>query len=526
MKSMLKGFLSISLLLVAGTMTWQASADNCGSSCNTSTSCNDRCESDCNDIECCDPEGPVLGTKTHFSMRGANFNTARQMVGVMDKIHKYGAEEFNGVFSVGLQYQQTYKSDKLAKYLFGKKTLTYSDDCTAGADIYGPNLGTTGTGTISFAPKIQNFIADFDLWLGLDEFVCGLWARIDVPVNWTKWSLNPCQRVETEATSFAAGQVAFLDAGTQTSFAGIQAGLAGAAFGAAPALACGKICAKGTSTTAVAALNLDLGYDFIRRECGWLGASLHVVAPTGTKPSDEFLFNAVSGSQHAWGVGTDITAGYHLWEGCEGDQALSLYFDAVIVGMFGSKQRRVFDLKNVETGLTSPLSYLQLLKKFDPATGDVVGLERAANILCCNAKIAPKVITDLSLMLQYDCGCFSSGLGWNFYLATKERLSNCNENTSCDRDNACGTNRNCTIAANTYGIKGDATINDATDTTTHSNATIATCGTADATPVYLTTESIDFCSGLAPRYQSNKVFGWVGWNWKDCEWQPDRKSVV
>src|SRR5688572_30092820 len=118
MKLMLKGFLSI-MLLASGTVTWYASADSCGS--NRDRDCDDRrCEES---IDCPDHDGDVVGTKTHFSLRPQHSNVARRMVAVEDKIHRYGVEEFNGVFSVGLQYQQTFKPEKLARYLFGKQTL-------------------------------------------------------------------------------------------------------------------------------------------------------------------------------------------------------------------------------------------------------------------------------------------------------------------------------------------------------------------------------------------------------------------
>lgn len=507
MKLMLKGFFCI-MLLASGAIAWNVSAQPC----NTST-CG-QSDVKCDDtVDCPRVHGDVCGTKTHFSLRPQHSNEARKMTAVEDKIHRYGVEEFNGVVSLGLQYQQTFKPEKLAKYFFGKQTLTFGPTCDGTYDIFGENLGTTTTGTLSWSPRIRNFIADFDFWFGLDELVCGLWTRIGVPVNWTQWDLRPCVVTETQGTPtpFVAGQVDFLSAGTVASFSGVLPALAGEGFGAAPRLECGKICK--THDTTVSGLAFDLGYDFFRRECSHFGASIHFVAPTGTRPSDEFLFGAVSGSQHSWELGATLTGSYLAWENCDGDQRLGLFFDATITHLFGAKQRRLFDLKRRD-GSTNPMSYWLLLKRFNPTTGAVEGLERAANILCCDVKVEARVMADLALMVQYDCGCFSGAVGWNFWVRTAERLK-CDSSCPDDRN---GTARSCEIPTNTYGIKG-STVVDTTETM--SNATIGDCGTVDdPSPVFLTTNDIDRCSALHPRAFSNKVFGWVGYNWRDCEWQP------
>lgn len=510
MKLMLKGFFCL-VLLASGGISWNASAD-CGSNSSCGTS-DVKCDES---VECPHERGDVCGTKTHFSLRPQHSNVARRMTAVEDKIHRFGAEEFNGVVSLALQGGETFKSNKLAKYFFGKKTLTFGPTCDGTYDIFGENLGTTATGSITWEPRIRNFVADFDFWFGLDELVCGLWTRIGVPVNWTQWNLRPCVTTDTVGTPapFAPGQVDFISAGTVASFASVLNGLAGEGFGLAPRLDCAKVCK--THDTAVSGLAFDLGYDFIRRECGHFGASLHFVAPTGTRPSDEFLFGAVSGAQHSWELGATITASYLAWENCDGDQRLGVFFDSTITHLFHSKQRRVFDLKRLD-GSTNPMSYWLLLKRFNSGTGAVEGLERAANVLCAEVKVGAKVMADLALMVQYDCGCFSGALGWNFWIRSAERLK-CNSSADCnDRNGNTARSRSLEIPANTYGIKGSTSVESAT---TMSNATIGNCGETDATPVFLTSDSIDRCSALHPRAYSNKVFGWVGYNWRDCEWQP------
>lgn len=516
MKLMLKGFLCIALLASA---IFNAVASDVTGSCgnnSSSTAC-------CDEKARCNVPGNVLGTRTHFSRRGQEMNTARRLTAVADKQHRYGVEEFNGTVDGTLQYTQTRHGQDIARYFFGKQRLTYGDACDGTFDIYSVNFGTTASGSVCFNPKVQDIIGDINLWLGWDEFVCGLWTMIDVPITHTRWTLglqdtNTFNPVRT--TSSGTLDATFAPDLVSTTTAAIPFGTLreawanDKAFGEAPKMNCGKICGK-QKDTAVAGVRFDLGYDVIRRECGYLGGSILFIAPTGTKPCDEFLFNAVAGSQHMWQVGGSLVAGYRLWNNCDDDQSLSLYFDGTFTHLFKAKQRRLFALKT-PAGRPNPLSSFLLLKKFDPNTGAVVGLERASNILCCESKIDAKVQTDLALMLQYDHGCFSAAVGWNFWLRDTERFNgNCKTNSNSN-NSGCNA-QGCVIPLRTYGIKGSTLV---TDTDTMSNATIGNCGAIDATPVFLTTDDIDFCSALHPRAYSNKVFGWVGYNWRDCEWQP------
>ena len=504
MKLMLRGFFSI-MLLASGLLSLDARADN-SSSCGESSFCpeNQECKNDC--------DSQFAYGKTHFSLRPQDSNVARKMVGVEDKIHLYGKEEFYGVLSVGLEYGQTFRRQnqlgKFFNFAAGKNCMTYGNSCDGTFDVYGVNFGTTASGTLCFDPIIKNFVADFDFWMGWDEFICGLWTRVQLPVNSTRWDLRLCDNVDGDGSStFTPG---FLNSDCTVSpavpFKSLKAAFAGdQGFGSAPALTAGKVCGV-QKDTQVAGLHFDLGYDFVRRERGHVGASIHFVAPTGTKPNDEFLFNAVSGAQHMWQIGGTFNAGYQLWENCDGNQRLGIYLDAVVTHLFGAKQRRLFGLF-IDGNSSAGSSYL-LLKKFNPNTGDVVGLERAANILNCCAKIEAGVMADIGVMLQYDCGCFSTGLGWNFWSRSREKV----KAIYCD------------IEAKTYGIKGNTDlfdcVNNVVNNETQSKSTIGKCGPVDSTAVFLSNDSVDVCPALSARAFSNKIFGFFGYNWRDCDWQP------
>lgn len=511
MKLVLKGFFSILLLLSATGLI----ADDCNS-CNTKNDCGTEVR-DCNRNSCPEECGTTFG-KTFFSYRPQDSNVARRMVGVIDKTHLFGKEEWYGTLTLALQYQKTFHNHDLARFLSftDSRAMTYGPTCGA-FDIYGLNFGVTGTNGnfgpagastssttgngVCLKPRISNFIAEIDLFTGLDEFVCGLWTRLTLPVVRTNYHLKLNDNGGTPSTAFYPDDSVTINTATAPvpfkNLADAWANLG--AFGDAPEGRYGKICGK-RKETALAGLHMEVGYDFWRCERGFAGVGIHAVAPTGTRPHARLFFEPVVGANHSWQVGGTVQAGYRLWENCDGNQSLAAYFDSVVTHLFGAKQRRLYGLRI--NGVSSPGSSFLLLKKFD-AAGAVTGLERAENLLALEGKIKADVMADLALMLQYDKCNWSSAIGYNFWLRTHEKGRPCATPFS-----------NADVR---YAIKGSAL---ATGPDTQSTATIGTCGVTDAVTTYITEDQVDPCLALNRRAFSNKVFGFVGYNWKDCEWTP------
>ncbi|MDR3646623.1 MAG: hypothetical protein P4L22_03715 [Candidatus Babeliales bacterium] len=517
MKFVLKSFFSILLLLSA-----TASLADCNTPCATACApktCLTECPNQC---------GEAFG-KTFFSYRPQDSNVARRMVGVIDKTHLSDKEEFYGVATLGLQYTETFENQDLARFLsFNDNTfMTYGPSCGA-FDIYGLNFGTTGTNGIAFAsadlspavaatttaggvclnPKIKNFIAEVDLFTSWDNFVCGLWTRLTLPVVRTTWNLNVKEApTGTSATGNYPINSVTCAAGTTAPvrFANLtQAWENLGAFGNAPAGEFGKLSSNcNRHTTALAGLHFELGYDFYRSETCFLGLGAHVVAPTGTTPDARLFFEPVAGANHSWQLGATVQAGYRLWENCDGNQSLALYLDSVITHLFASRQRRLFGLK--VNGASSPGSSFLLLKQFNlDGTLATNCLQRAENLLAIESKIKADVMADLAIMLQYEKCNYSTGCGYNFWLRTKEKIT----------ENFCNPLVN---SASLYAIKGSTLAN---NTQTQSTATIGACGNTDATSVFLTPADIDPCIALNSRVFSNKLFGFIGHTWKEREYMP------
>ncbi len=78
---------------------------------------------------------------------------------------------------------------RLAKCLFGASTLNFKGSCVSGrdnskdliADYFG--LGRDSQSSVSFSPRIQNFVVDFQLYLGLNEWWNGLYFRVNAPLT-------------------------------------------------------------------------------------------------------------------------------------------------------------------------------------------------------------------------------------------------------------------------------------------------------------------------------------------------------
>lgn len=489
--------------------------------------------------DCCFPgsyslnaNGNVYG-QTNFTAHPVQWDQFRRMSGAStEKLHLFGEEEFYGVASLALQYQQTTGNSNIAQWFsFAKGNssnngasngqMSYGIESDGTNDISALNFGVTSSGIVSFCPKIQNFVADIDLFFGWDEFVCGLWSRFSIPINWTRWNLGlhdtnnggglpnypGANSISVALNSSAAVPVAYTN--MKDAWNGDKT------FGDVPVLKKGRINGS-QDKVAVAGLKMELGYDFMRREKSHLALSLMVVAPTGNKPEATFLFDAISGSSKSWEIGGDINGHWNFWEKQECNQSLGLHFDVALMGQLKASQTRLFGLNsggvnstatpaaNSCTNLNAGSSWL-LLKKFTGGATptSVVGLERAANILALESKIGAGFETNGAILVKYIRNHFSFDLGYELYYRNAETL----------------TSRNA-IAAQTYAVYGVSTTSNSTDVHSQSTSSIGSVGANDTTFTYLADSDVCNCSALQPSTFSNKVFGFAEYSWDNCDWEP------
>jgi hypothetical protein len=455
--------------------------------------------------------------KTFFAMRPQHSNVAREQMGTAGRIHQFAKEEFHGDLSLALEWSQSTEADKLGSWFFfnGTNSMTYgpnrtANNNTAEFDVNGLFFGTTASGTIVAKPRVQNLVADFQLYLGFDEFISGLWAKVGAPVNYVRTDMRLEDTVSTAAGAFEEGDVSNVD--TDTPYANLaKAWVGDTAVGMLPVLNYGKIDGR-RSETKLAGLAFTLGYDFLRREHGSLGLALRAVAPTGNTPCAKYLLEPVSGANNCWEVGGALNGAYELWNNND-DANLNIFVDAQVTHLGRKAQRRIHGLKNLKSGYGA--SWITL-KQFDSSNTFVAnGLERAANKLALMTKIGSSFMADAAAQLKYNRGNYGFAVGYNFWHRAKEEAE---------------AREASAFATVNYGIKDAASLAGSTAILTTSAPTLAAKATSSiaqsgasttaATAEYITEADVDVCPALHPSASSHKVFGSIEYNWRDNEWEP------
>ena len=56
-------------------------------------------------------------------------------------------------------------------------------------------LPTDFSSEITIQPRVENFLVDFNFYLGLDEWCNGLYFRVHTPICHTRWNMHFCENV-------------------------------------------------------------------------------------------------------------------------------------------------------------------------------------------------------------------------------------------------------------------------------------------------------------------------------------------
>ena len=182
MKQFFKSFLTFSMLLVPAI---SADCGGCETSCETSceSSCESSCETSCN-TGC----NNTCSTTSIFRPRSQGADTARELVGWQDWIHRYECGKYKTV-ALAFQYERSFNGNKIANTLFGTDTLNFVGSgvanrvntgtagcCNLVADYFG--LPTLTNASLKLNPLIQNYIFDIEAYWGLET--CGKIGRAHV----------------------------------------------------------------------------------------------------------------------------------------------------------------------------------------------------------------------------------------------------------------------------------------------------------------------------------------------------------
>lgn len=447
----------------------------------------------------------VLRGISDFSPRSQDINAARDVVGWHPFIHRWNAEKNYSVLAFTPMYNQSLRPERISLALFNSDTLSLSGSQIPGregtqellADYFG--LSPSFASNAYFKPLIRNLECDMALYIGLDTWVKGLYMQFRGPGVWTQWDLKLNeQNLEEGTTLFPAGYMAAAAVpAPYTSFTQAMKGFY--PFGEVERLKYGKICGAQT-LSGLAALEMVLGYDFIRRETSHVGFNFRASAPTGSRPKGEFFFEPRVGCGKHWQIGVGFTGHTRLWEK-DGEQELIMWVDANFTNMLKARQTRSFDF--CPNGFFS--RYI-LLKEFDEDGMFTEKMLPAINVttLECNVRVSIQV--DMVFMFGYTYNNFVFDIGYNGWIRSREKI----ELREC-------------IAPNRYGLKGvQYAVNPITqqpDNSTESTATIFETQPISSDglfPVFISTADINVKSAASPLILTQKLFWHFSYSWPNC----------
>jgi hypothetical protein len=459
--------------------------------------------------------------RSYFLPRAQN-GTAVDALGWSPFINKYDADAMYFDFKVQSEFRQSFDSSKLGKYLCfnGENTMTWGPtNATLTApttDINSINflLPQGFSSSVEFSPKVQSSITSFDLYVGLDEFVSGLWASALLPVVYTRWNTHISETsIAVGPQTYGAGEVQNA-AGLASVYADVTAAYKGdkSAPSNTPAWSYGKIDGS-QNETKLGDVALNLGYNFVSKENMYLGVAVRGLFGAGGHSKAEYVFEPTVGYGGRMGVGGMVDAGVRLWERDE-DHNLHLYFTGYAVHLFSAKQNRSYDITACGTG-----SRYNLVKKLTiPTNGGVSAygnLDNMINIGTQHAKIGINVAYEFNLQFTYQTGNIGIDAGYSGGGHGSEKFGSWVDTITPNTYVLYGSN-----GANALTAVAASSINSVTVAGVQTGAVTAVNSTNQST-YCITNASLNPASALAPSVYANTIYGDVSYTWRDNDWQPN-----
>jgi len=448
----------------------------------------------------------LVAVAPYYSIRSQAENAARDLAGAgwVTQIHDCHETELYGNFSIVAEYTKSFHPYYIGKTLFGccGSNCYYQNNCCGTncgpcgpcgnnccddqittirisgsgvenrgscdwlADYFG--LPTDFKSCVTFEPRIQNFILDFNLFVGL-ECCPGLYFRFGFPVVHTKWDLNMCECVENRGeNNHWAGYFNKTYNNTGSGYYGISRENLVSNFTSFIS-GCGTInsndivfntlnyarmCPCDQKETALADVNAMLGWDFWCCDDYHFGVNVRASAPAGNRPNAHYLFEPIVGNGHHWAVGAGISGHWNFYKECDECNYWGVYVDANFTHLFKARQCRTFDL------YCKPLSRYMLATYFGRPVEELkAGEDEAsaatpikqfkdvytpvANLTTFPVDVSVDLQADVAVKFQHVRGNWGFDLGYNFW------------NRGCENI-AFVCECQCPFEENTWALKGDA----------------------------------------------------------------------
>ncbi len=456
---------------------------------------------------------PLRG-RTYFSPRPQGTNSVTTLVGVTPYIYDpYRCSNWS-MWTLNLAYVTAFTTHTIAQYFFGYNTLRFSGSMVAErpnndilADYFG--LSQTFESTVLIEPRLQNVVAQFQGYFGLDGLAKGLYFNIYAPLTWVRSELKLKETVNATGilTPYPANYMS--NVAIPAPLMSVEEAFKRTVpFGdVQEPLRFGTIAGPKTLVR-IADVHMIFGWNFLLQDNGHVGLNIHAVAPTGNRSRAVYLFEPIAGNGHHWELGLGASGHVRIWEK-DGDQDLCLYVDATITHLFSSLQRRSFDL--CKNGFGS--RYI-LIKQFDGSGAYIRSSLPAINRTTLFCNVSRPVQVDFTIMFGYKHCDVSFDFGYNGWIVSREKL--------CLREG---------IQPNTYGFKGIQNVtlmsgaaSQATESTARlhgTNFAFQALLTDNPSPVFISTADINVHSGAAHMAFTHKLFAHLNYAWQDICWNAE-----
>ena len=487
--------------------------------------------------DCCNNDNDDNGVVPFIQFRSQGRNSARKLEGTTSYgVYQGDMDGTYGTFNIALEYDQSFRNKGITCCLFGDalvntpSTNNCNNDCgdmsivisglnnttRAATDLMAENflLPRDFRSVVTFSPKVQSVIVDFDLFVGFDRWCNGLYFRLYGPVVWNKANLRACENITnagTATTGFdpATGTVTLIGGGyPQGFFDDATAVPTSSLFQSALSFfggcqlpkyalqdvvvqplkfakfsncnlpspnsttvnamnnncnnSCDNDCGSSHHKTGFAELRGEFGWNYITDRYRFL-VNIQAAAPTGTRPNAEFLLPAYVGNGKHWELGGGIGGAWMMWGSEDGEKSFNFIVEADITHLFKARQKMTFDLKGkplsrymLAEQLTTPPANLQLVPSTPTFPVDGTGTYMpVANFSTREVKVGFGVQGDVVAMFNYTHRGFSWDLGYNFWGMSCSKIS-CPDNCNDDCDDNC--NPIITPFPTNMALKGDASI--------------------------------------------------------------------
>ncbi len=398
----------------------------------------------------------------YISMRSQSVDAARDLMGWTDKVNLYDMENLYITGAITLEGTRSFDPDALAHCLFGFNTPSPFSSNEVAIQVAGsqvPNrnqtdwladyfgLSPTYQSTLFFRPRVTNFIMDFNVYVGLDEWFTGLYFRAHAPLVISNWNLHfheepisglaPAGYPAGYFTPSAITAGNLLDTASDFFSAGDIPDLPdGVTF---EPLAFARLNHRSQQKTALAEIQMALGYNFLLCPCYHLGLNFRVYAPTGNRPNGIFTFQPIVGNGKHWEVGAGFSGHYTFWESCDEESSFGFYCDGNFTHLCRTSQTRTFDLKGKPNSrymlaerLGAPNNPPNLYANVTQGTaaGSTVPSAQfkgayapVANLTTLPVKVSNAVQVDIVALFNYTACGLSVDLGYNFWALSCEKIS-------------------------------------------------------------------------------------------------------